>query len=474
MPEPTEGESNKDFDTVAKGVIGEIKKTGEDMKASYNELQVRYEELKGLITESEKNSDSLLAGRIEKLSADILARQQVSDVTSAARDTKLTERDTEYTKRMDSIEVAMQRLPKGSVSGEVTEEMKNAVIFKTNSLAAQGKLTDVGIDEANVEEFKAYKKSFNAYLRRFNPQLQSLTPDETRDLSVGVDPDGGFTVTPFMSTKITQRIFEIDPIRQLARIETISTDAFEEWVNFDEAGAGWANELVANAATTTPTWQLKRVVAHILEARPRASEKLIQDSSVNIESWLAGKVAEKFGRTEAAAFVSGDGVNKPRGLLTYPTVAIPGTPEFGKIEQINMGAAATLTTIGLIDVQYSLVEGVMSRATWLANRLAVRDLMKLKDGDGLFVWRPGLIQGQPATLLGQSIRMSTTMPVVGANTLSIAFADWADAYLIVDRLGISVQRDPFTVKPQIEFFTRKRVGGDIFGYDKIVIGKVAV
>lgn len=454
-------DKSKDFDSVTKEVVKEIQKTGEDMKRNYDDLQKNYHDLKGIVSDDEKRLDPLVASRVDKLNADILTRQQALDV-------KMHE-------RMDSVETAMQRLPKGVVGGEVTEEIKDALILKTHALGLQNRLTNEGIDpeKISLDEFKAYQKSFKTYLRKFDPQLQNLTVDETKDLSVGIDPDGGFTVTPFMSSKITQRVFEIDPIRQMARVETISTDAFEEWVNFDEAEAGWATETVANAATDTPTWKMKRIVAHILEARPRASQKLTQDSSVNIEAWLANKVAEKFGRTEAASFVNGNGVDKPRGLLTYPTVTTAGTPEFGKIEQINMGAAAALTTTGLIDVQYSLVEGVMSRASWIANRLAVRDIMKLKDGDGLFIWRPGLTLGQPATLLGHNIRMSTTMPVVAANSLSVAFADWGDAYLIVDRLGISVQRDPFTVKPNIEFFTRKRVGGDVIGYDKIVIGKVA-
>lgn len=449
---------NTEFEQFSEKISDEIKTIGATSKENYNTINKDFNDFKKAVEESINNKDPLIAEKMDKLSADILARQE-----------KL---DNDLTKRLDSIEVAFQRMPKGSVNGKVSDEMKAAVMFKTAALSNQKKLTSKGVsqDDITLEEYNAYQEALHDV---FVYGEKAITPEMHKQLSVGIDSDGGYTVTPFMSNKITERVFEIDPLRELARVETISTDIFEEIVEFDEAGAGWASETVANSATDTPTFRKKQIGAHFLEARPRTTLQLIQDSSRNIESWIANKVGEKFGRTEAAAFVNGDGVDKPRGFLTYSNVSTEGIPEFGKIEQINMGNASTLTTAGLLDVQYGLVEGVMSRATWLANRLTVRDLMKLKDGDGLFIWRPGLIQGQPPTLLGQNIRMSTTMPVVAANALSIAYADWQGAYLIVDRLGTSVVRDPLTVKPLIEFFTRKRVGGDVIGFDKIVIGKVA-
>jgi HK97 family phage major capsid protein len=138
-----------------------------------------------------------------------------------------------------------------------------------------------------------------------------------------------------------------------------------------------------------------------------------------------------------------------------------------------MGHATALTADGLIDVKFSLVEDYLTRGTWLANRLTVADIMQLKDGNGQYLWRAGLEPSQPSVLLGLPIRMSTTMPVVAANALSIALAEWSEAYMIVDRLGISVQRDPYTAKPMVEFYTRKRVGGDVINYEAIIIGKVA-
>lgn len=454
----TTEEQLKEFDKIGAEVAIEIKTLGDDQKSNFIEMNKRYDELKILLVENQKNLDPLLTERIDKLSADILTRQQTMDV--------------EMNTRVDKMEVAFQRLPKSGSDSNHSARMAEARQFKMDALICQKRLTRKGVKDAdvNIEEFDKYKKSFDPYLKE---GIELMDPDQRKDLSVGIDPDGGFTVTPKISNRITERAFEIDPIRQLARTEKISTDAWEEEVSFDEAGAEWGSETASYNPTEQPPIKMKRIPAHILRARPRATTQVLEDSSRDLESWLGNKVAERFGRVEGIAFIGGDGVDRPRGILTYPNVAVAGTPEFGKIEQINMGAPAALTTEGLIDVQYSLVESVMNLASWLANRLTVRDIMKLKDGDGLFIWRPGLTESQPATLLGQPIRMSTTMPVVAANALSIAFADWRGAYVIVDRLGVSVLRNPFIDPPWVVFYTRKRVGGDVIGFDKIKIGKVA-
>jgi HK97 family phage major capsid protein len=272
-----------------------------------------------------------------------------------------------------------------------------------------------------------------------------------------------------MSARIVEKIFQGDPFRQLCNVETIGTDALELTEDLDEAGDGWEGETVVGAETTTPQLKKKRIQVFNQYARPRATQKLLEDSSINIEQWLANKVGQKMLRTEGAAFVTGDGVARPRGFLTYAN----GTA-YGQVEQVALGAAATVTTDGLIDLEFSLMEEYLMRATWAMNRLTVASIMKLKDGDGQYIWRPGILAGQPSTLLGLPMRMSTTMPVVAANALSIAIADWNEFYTIVDRLGITVQRDPYTVKPFVEFYTRRRVGGDVVNYQAGKIGVVSV
>ena len=181
------------------------------------------------------------------------------------------------------------------------------------------------------------------------------------------------------------------------------------------------------------------------------------------------KVANKFGRDEAAAFVSGDGVGKPTGFTNYNN----GT-SFGTIERIASGAAGSITADGLYELKFSLIEQYLTRGTFLMNRLTLRDVLKLKDTAGDYLYNPGLKEGDFSTILGLPVRMSTTMPVAVAGALSIAIADWREAYQIVDRLGVSVQRDPYTAKPFVEFYTRKRVGGDVTNFSAIKLQVISV
>ena len=140
-----------------------------------------------------------------------------------------------------------------------------------------------------------------------------------------------------------------------------------------------------------------------------------------------------------------------------------------------MGHATALTADGFIDIKYSLKEQFLGMATaWLMNRSTVAAAMKLKDGTGNYIWKPSMLASDPgSSILGIPVRMSTTMPAVAAGALSVALADWKEAYTIVDRLGITIQRDPYTVKPLVEFYTRKRVGGDVTNFEAIKIGVIS-
>jgi HK97 family phage major capsid protein len=322
----------------------------------------------------------------------------------------------------------------------------------------------------DVENYQKYQKVFNKFLRRTGGSKDAIMePEESKTLSVGVDPDGGYTVTPQMASTIITTIRESDPIRQLAAVESISTDSIEWLVDVDQMGAGWETETAPGAATSTANFNKKQIWAHTMYAKVLATQKLLEDSSLNIENWIANKIGDRFGRLEGAAFVTGTGIGQPRGFLTYGD----GTA-WGTVEQVHMGHATALTADGFIDVKYHLVEAYIERANaWLMARSTLAAAMKLKDGSGEYIWKPSLIALDPSSsILGIPVKMSTTMPVIAANALSVALADWKSAYTIVDRLGITVQRDPYTSKPFVEFYTRKRVGGDITNFHAIKIGTI--
>lgn len=467
---PPEEEGTKTESEVSKAVMAELKTFGENTKKNYDELRKNYEELRKAVDEG--SSDVLAASKINKLAEDISTRQ-------AALDESVAKQNKEAEKRMDAIEVSLKRHARSS--GASSEDLeKEAKQFAINSLAVRRK-SDVGIsfeemDEAktSVEEYTAYCKSFAAWARKYGGARDHVMPDlALKALQVGIDSDGGLTVPTMMSSRIIQRIFESDPIRQLAASESITTGALEWMVDIDEAGYAWEGETTGETTmtgeTSTPGFHKKKISVHTLSARPRATQTLLEDSGINIEAWLADKIAAKFMRGEAAAFVTGTGVGTPRGFLSYTN----GTT-WGTVEQVAMGAAAALTADGFINVKYALKEYFLERGVWLMNRTTVQAAMKLKTGDGEYIWKPSLIATDPvSSMLNLPVRMSTTMPVVAADALSVVIADWKEAYMIVDRLGITVQRDPYTAKPFIEFYTRKRVGGDVINYDAIKIGKVS-
>lgn len=312
-----------------------------------------------------------------------------------------------------------------------------------------------------------YSKAFRNYLRKgMEGGLEAL---QTKALSVGSDPDGGYLVTPQMSSRIVQSIFETSPMRQLAAVETISSDALELIDDHDQAAAGWTAETGAITETSTPTLAKRNIPTHELYAQPKATQKLVDDSAIDIESWLSGKIADIFSRKENTAFVSGNGVGQPRGILTYAA----GT-NWGQIQQVSSGSSGAVTADAIIQLFYALKDAYSKRATFIMNRTVVQSIRLLKQATtNQYMWQPGLAAGAPDTLMGVPVQMAADMPVAAANSLSIAVGDFQAAYQIVDRKGISILRDPFTEKPFVKFYATKRTGGDVVNFEAIKLMKLA-
>lgn len=316
--------------------------------------------------------------------------------------------------------------------------------------------------------FKAeHKDAFCAYLRKgLDSQLAGL---ESKALSVSSDPDGGYLVTSNVSDRIVRTVTESSPMRAVASIETISSDSLDIIEDTDAAAAGWTSEGASVSDTDTPQIGKKNIPVHELYAQPKATQKLIDDSSIDIEAWLAEKVADIFSTKESTAFVSGDGVGKPRGILSYAD----GT-SWGQIERIASGDAATITADGIINLYYALKEEYAGKGTFLMNRSVVQTVRLLKEATtNQYLWQPGLAAGAPDTLLGAPVMQAADMESISAGNKVIAFADFKAAYQIVDRTGIRVLRDPFTDKPFVKFYTTKRVGGDVVNFEAIKLMDIA-
>jgi HK97 family phage major capsid protein len=319
------------------------------------------------------------------------------------------------------------------------------------------------LDRASRE----HRGAFLAYLRKGHDER--LSEFEAKALSAGSDPEGGYLVPAASSDRIVKKVFETSPIRQVASVIEISSDRLELLIDKDEtATGGWVAETAARTETATPQLAKHTIPVHEQYSEPRASQKLLDDSAIDAEVWLMEKVAEKFARTENTGFVAGDGVGRPRGFLSYPAGSA-----WEQIEQINSGNASALTVDGLIDLQNALKVEYQGNAVWLMKRATVAAIRKLKDSQNQYLWQPMLQVGQPATLLGQPVHFADDMPGVAANALAVAYGDFRSGYQIVDRIGIRVLRDPFTAKPQVKFYTTKRVGGDVVNFEAIKLQKVA-
>jgi HK97 family phage major capsid protein len=270
---------------------------------------------------------------------------------------------------------------------------------------------------------------------------------------------------------------DISPFRQIASVREIGGNVFRKPVSNGDAVAGWVAETTArDAATTAPSLTAIDFPAMELYAMPAASQTLLDDSIVDIEQWLADEVQSEFAAQESAAFISGNGTTAPKGILTYDIAADAGKDpdEIGYIASGADGAfAASNPSDKLLDLIYAPKQAYRANGRFLMNRSVVGALRKFKDGEGNYLWQPNNEPGEPARLMGYPVAEAEDMPDVASDSYSIAFGDFRRAYLIVDRIGVRVLRDPYSAKPYVLFYTTKRVGGGVQDYDAIKFLKFA-
>lgn len=324
--------------------------------------------------------------------------------------------------------------------------------------------------QVEVGAYEEYKSRFNTYMRKGD---NALSDAEKKDMMVVSDPDGGYLVPIDMTGRMMARLFETSPIRQIADVITITTEAISGINDLGEAGAGWVAEMDSRADTATPQVGKWEIPVHELYAQPRATQKVLDDASVNVEAWLAGKVADKFARVENAAFVTGDGAGKPRGFTAYTTAATADASRaWGTLEHVGTGNSGAFASSASGDVLYDVIGALkpayLANANWVTRRTVITAVRKFKGATtGDYLWQPGLQAGAPQTLAGYGIVFAEDMPALAANSLSMAFGDFRQGYQIVDRAGISILRDPYTAKPYVRFYTTKRVGGGVVDFDAI-------
>lgn len=421
--------------------ILEIKTMLEERKKAYDELQKTVTELKAANDGGKAIGD--LTAKVELL-------------------TKSCDKFDEMKEAFDELQKKANRPQTDSefkAANELTAETKGFNIALRAEYQAKGKAFP---GELSTDAYKQYKSGFLKMVSGVS--IDDLSSDERKAMSAGSDPDGGYLLPQSTVGATLSKIYEQTVMRQLANVQTISTNDIEGIIDNDEASAGWVSELGSRSDTATPTVGKWRIEAHEMYAMPKISQRILDDAATDVEVWLSNKVADKFARVECAAFWTGTGVGQPKGLAAYTTAATSDDSRaWGQFEHIKTGANGAFHTtkadplqelIGAFKSQY------LQNASFCMRRELRTDIRKMKEATSdRYLWEPSLQAGAPDRLLGYPVYIDQYMPAKATDSLSLAFGDFKQAYTIVDRMGIRTLRDPFTAKPYVVFYSTKRTGG---------------
>ncbi len=328
------------------------------------------------------------------------------------------------------------------------------------------------VEPASAPEAKA---AWDGYLKTGHSPQPAGALEVKAGLSAGAT-SGGYVVPYETERAIERRLMAASPMREIATVRTVAAGVFRKPVSTAGVACGWVAETAARPETDPATLALLEFPSADLYANPAATQALLDDAMVDLDEWLAAEVEDAFAAQETQAFVAGDGVNKPKGFLAYPTAA-DADQVWGQIGYVASGAAGgfapTSPTDRLIDLIYAPKAQYRPNGRFVMNRKTVSAVRKFKDADGNYIWQPATRLGETASLLGYPVTEIETMPDVAANSLSIAFGDFQRGYLIVDRAGVRVLRDPYSAKPYVLFYTTKRVGGGVQNFDAIKVMRFA-
>ena len=339
---------------------------------------------------------------------------------------------------------------------------------KNFSRAARPALSTSAGDDA------PHQKAFAAYLRSGDDDALRGLDVEAKGLTTAVAADGGYLVDPQTSDTIATVLKSSASLRSIANVVNVEATAFEVLVDHTEMGSGWATETDGTVETDTPKFERISIPLHELSALPKASQRLLDDSAFDVDSWLATRIADKFATAEAAAFISGDGTDKPKGFLTHPNVD-DANWEWGSLGYVATGAdgefASGAAAESIVDLVYSLGARYRANAAFTMNSKTAGAVRKMKDADGRFLWSDGLAAGEPARLMGYPVLIAEDMPDIDSDTTAIAFGDFNKGYTIAERPDMRILRDPFSAKPHVLFYATKRVGGDVSDFAAIKLLK---
>jgi len=382
-------------------------------------------------------NDDRLAQLEKKLSADVVTVDKVDRINRSLSDQQQI---------LEDLSLAMQRP------------------------AREGKSLPWG--DADVRRHRA---AWDQYMRKGDQTL--LSQVETKALATSPNADGGYLVTDEVEHFVDRALVRLSPIRSVATVRQVSGMLYRKPITTTGAATGWVAETGARPETNSPVLSAIEIPTAEIYAMPAASQTLLDDSKVNIEEWLAQEIQTVFAEEESKAFINGNGLDKPKGFL-QETKIDDASWTWGNIGYLPTGADGAFATMDpsddLIDLIYAPSQTYRTNARWVMNRKTESELRKFKDSQDRYLWQPGNAAGEAATLMGYPITEAEDMPDISSNSYSIAFGDFERGYLIVDRTGIRVLRDPFTSKPYVLFYTTKRVGGGVQDFAAIKLLKFGI
>ncbi len=357
---------------------------------------------------------------------------------------------------------------RGDLHAEMKQQKERLTMLESKTMTASRPVL-----AANTDFDAPHQKAFNAYLRSGEDDGLRGLELEGKSMSSAVNSDGGYLVDPQTAETIKSVLNTTASIRAIANVVNVEATSFDVLIDSSETGAGWADETTATTETGTPTIERITIPLHELSALPKASQRLLDDSAFDIEAWLAGRIADKFAGAEAAAFINGDGVDKPTGILTHAAVA-NNSWSWGNIGYVATGVDGAFDDgDALIDLVYALGAQYRANGSFVMNSKTAGTVRKLKDGDGRFLWSDGLAAGEPARLLGYPVLIAEDMPDIASGADAVAFGDFGAGYTVAERPDLRVLRDPFSAKPHVLFYATKRIGGDVSDFAAIKLLRFA-
>jgi HK97 family phage major capsid protein len=377
--------------------------------------------------------------------------------------------------RLGEIE---KRMGEDVVTAEKVERINRAVDqtkARLDEMTLKSRRPRLGDGGDAAPAAREHKQAFESYVRK--GETQGLFDIEAKSMSVGSNPDGGYLVPSETETEIGRRLTAASPIRAIAGVRQVSSSVYKKPFAITGAATGWVGETAARPETAAPTLAELQFPTMELYAMPAATQSLLDDAAVNLDQWIADEVQQAFSDQESTAFVTGNGTNRPKGFLAYTNVA-DASWTWGSIGYIATGTAGAFPASNpsdkLIDLAYALKSGYRQNAHWVMNRKTQSAIRKFKDVDGNYIWQPAATADGKASLTGFPVAESEDMPDIATDSFSLAFGDFNRGYLIVDRIGVRVLRDPYSSKPYVLFYTTKRVGGGVQNFEAIKLMKFGV